>query len=461
MTMKPDSLTALSPLDGRYAERLHGLRALCSEAGLMAKRVRVELHWFNALSRCEQFARLPALSADEQRFIEELADGFGPEQAAAVKSIEQTTNHDVKAVEYWLKEQFAAHPSLADRREFIHFACTSEDINNLAWALIIRDAVRDQLDPLLGELDQALQGLAIDNAGQPMLSRTHGQSASPTTLGKEVANTLFRLRRQRRGLVRVEITGKINGAVGNFNAHLIACPEVDWQALAQTMVEDLGLVWNPYTTQIEPHDMIAETCHALMRINTVLLDFARDVWGYVSLGYFRQRLVEGEVGSSTMPHKVNPIDFENAEGNLGLANALLEHLAAKLPVSRWQRDLSDSTVQRSLGSALGYTALAWKSILKGLQRLEPDEQRMTQDLESAWEVLGEAVQTVMRLHGLPEPYEQLKQLTRGQGIDERSLRTFITGLDLPPPARERLLALRPATYTGSAECMAQKIARFV
>ncbi len=461
MTINPDSLTALSPLDGRYAGQLAGLRELCSEAGLIAQRVRVELNWFSALSQCAEFDQLPALSAEEQRFLKELADDFGTEDAAAVKAIERTTNHDVKAVEYWIKEKLATHPTLAERREFIHFACTSEDINNLAWALILRTAIGTQLDPVLRELDEALQRLALDAAPLPMLSRTHGQAASPTTLGKEVANTVFRLRRQRRLLARVEITGKINGAVGNFNAHLVACPAVDWPGLAQSMVENLGLVWNPYTPQIEPHDMVAETCHALMRINTVLLDFARDVWGYVSLGYFRQRLVDGEVGSSTMPHKVNPIDFENAEGNLGLANALLGHLAGKLPVSRWQRDLSDSTVQRSLGSALGYAYLAWKSILKGLKRLEPDAQRMAADLEQSWEVLAEAVQTVMRLYGLPEPYEQLKKLTRGRGIDEASLREFINGLELPEDARGRLLALRPTTYTGNAESMAKQISRFV
>ena len=461
MTATPDPLNALSPLDGRYAEKLAELRELCSEAGLIRQRVRVEIEWFKALSACAEFTQLPALRPEEERFLAGLVDQFGAEGAATVKRIEKTTNHDVKAVEYWIKEQLARHPTLAERREFIHFACTSEDINNLAWALILRAALQTQLDPLLNRLDAALQLLVLDAAALPMLSRTHGQAASPTTLGKEIANTVFRLRRQRRTLARVEITGKINGAVGNFNAHLAACPHIDWPDLARTMVENLGLVWNPYTTQIEPHDMVAESCHALMRINTVLLDFARDVWGYVSLGYFRQRLVEGEVGSSTMPHKVNPIDFENAEGNLGLANALLAHLAEKLPVSRWQRDLSDSTVQRSLGSALGYTQLAWISILKGLGRLEPDAQRMRDDLEQTWEVLGEAVQTVMRLHGLPEPYEQLKELTRGRGIDQQSIREFIRGLDLPEADRARLLELRPTSYTGNAEAMARQISRFV
>ncbi|MGY6554660.1 MAG: adenylosuccinate lyase [Wenzhouxiangella sp.] len=459
--MLPASLTALSPLDGRYADRLSELRELCSEAGLIRHRIVVELSWFSALSQCAEFPALPALTAQEQRDLRDMVETFGDQQAAEVKQIERTTNHDVKAVEYWLKDQLAKHSSLAERREFIHFACTSEDINNLAWALILRKATLEHLDPLLARLDRALEALSESAAGLAMLSRTHGQPASPTTLGKEIANVLFRLRRQRRGLARVEITGKINGAVGNFNAHQIACPAVDWPALARQMVEDLGLIWNPYTTQIEPHDMVAELCHGLIRINSILLDLARDVWGYVSLGYFRQRTVAGEVGSSTMPHKVNPIDFENAEGNLGLANALLSHLAEKLPISRWQRDLSDSTAQRSLGSALAYSSLAWQSMLKGLDRIEADPQKMAIDLDHCWEVLGEAVQTVMRLHGLPEPYEQLKALTRGRGIDADSLREFIQQLDLPHAARQALLELTPATYTGNAEAMARAISRYV
>ena len=459
--MNLDSLTALSPLDGRYAARLGGLRELCSEAGLMAKRVTVEISWFMALSECEEFTWLPSLSAAERAFLEALAADFSVADAAEIKRIENDTNHDVKAVEYWLKARLAEHPTLSDRREFIHFACTSEDINNLSWALILRSALTIELDPVLSDLDAGLQALAESTAGLAMLSRTHGQPASPTTLGKEIANVVFRLRRQRRQLARVEISGKINGAVGNFNAHIVACPHVDWSAIARTMVEDLGLVWNPYTTQIEPHDMIAEACHALIRTNTVLLDFARDTWGYISMGYFRQRLVAGEVGSSTMPHKVNPIDFENAEGNLGLANALLAHLAEKLPVSRWQRDLTDSTVQRSLGSALGYCALAWQSLLRGLQRIEADPKRLAEDLDRSWEVLAEAVQTLMRLHGLPEPYEQLKALTRGRGIDQQSLRQFIEELDLPDDSKARLGTLTPASYTGNAEQMARSIARYV
>ena len=459
--MTSPTLTALSPLDGRYAPRLTSLANLCSESGLIRSRVQVEIAWFRALSEHADFPALPPFSADDNDFLDALVKDFSTEDARAVKRIEATTNHDVKAVEYWLKQRMAQRPSLACHAEFVHFACTSEDINNLAWGLILRAALLDVLDPVLGTLDQRLEDMATEYAGLAMLSRTHGQTASPTTLGKELANVVFRLRRQRRQLVTVEFSGKVNGAVGNFNAHLVACPDLDWSNLAQTVVEDLGLVWNPYTTQIEPHDMIAEACHALVRINTVLLDFARDAWGYVSLGYFRQKLVEGEVGSSTMPHKVNPIDFENGEGNLGLANALLEHLAAKLPVSRWQRDLTDSTVQRSMGSALGYCQLGWSSILRGLDRVAADRERIAHDLDSAWEVLAEAVQTVMRLHGLPEPYEQLKALTRGRGIDKQSLREFIGQLELPESDRKRLLSLTPSDYVGNAPEMASALRRFV
>ena len=459
-TMDNTALTALSPLDGRYAGRLEGLRALCSEAGLIRHRVLVEIAWFKALAAHESFTALPALAAEERDFLDQIAANFSETDAAAIKQIEATTNHDVKAVEYWLKQRLSERPGLAEHAELIHFACTSEDINNLSWALIIRKAVVEQLDPLLARLDERLQALATDNAEMSMLSRTHGQTASPTTLGKEIANVVFRLRRQRRLLNQVEITGKINGAVGNFNAHLAACPDLDWSALSRKVVEELGLVWNPYTTQIEPHDMIAEVSHALMRTNTVLLDFARDAWGYISLGYFHQKLVEGEVGSSTMPHKVNPIDFENAEGNLGLANALLDHLAGKLPVSRFQRDLTDSTVQRSVGSAFGYCSLAWQSILRGLDRIAPNEDRLAEDLDCAWEVLAEAVQTVMRLHGVPEPYEKLKDLTRGRGIDRERIREFINTLEIPSADRDRLLEMTPDSYTGNAAAMARDIVKY-
>lgn len=454
------ALGALSPLDGRYAARLEPLAALCSEAGLIRQRVRVELAWFRHLAACPGFTALAPLAAEDAAFIDRMEREFGTAQAAEVKAIERTTNHDVKAVEYWIKQRFAERPGLARHVEMVHFACTSEDINNLAWGLILSEARSAVLDPVLAELDRSLARMAKQHAALPMLARTHGQPASPTTLGKELANVAFRLRRQRRQLAAVEISGKINGAVGNFNAHLVACPELDWVTIARDFVEDLGLVWNPYTTQIEPHDMIAELAHALIRINTVLLDFARDAWGYISIGYFAQQAVASEVGSSTMPHKVNPIDFENGEGNLGLANALLEHLAAKLPVSRWQRDLTDSTVQRSIGSALGYSLLAWTSILRGLGRIEPDAARMAADLDQAWEVLAEPIQTVMRLYGIDQAYEKLKALTRGRRIDRAALVAFIETLDLPEPARRALLQLTPSGYTGNAAEMAAALDRY-
>ena len=459
--MKPQSLTALSPLDGRYAARLRDLAELSSEAGLIRKRVTVEIAWFKALASHPDFTALPELHPDDQRFLDQLVDQFSDQDAAAIKAIEKETNHDVKAVEYWLKTAIGKRPGLAPHLEFVHFALTSEDINNLSWALIIQAAIRDVLDPLLSRLDHQLQSLALETADLPMLSRTHGQTASPTTLGKEVANVVFRLRRQRRALSQIELTGKINGAVGNFNAHLAASPDIDWPELSRRVVEDLGLIYNPYTTQIEPHDMVAEVSHALIRINTILIDFSRDSWAYISLGYFRQKLVDGEVGSSTMPHKVNPIDFENGEGNLGLANSLLEHMALKLPISRWQRDLTDSTVQRSLGSAFAYCSLAWQSILRGLERIAPNPERISADLDQAWEVLAEPVQTVMRLHKVPEPYEKLKALTRGHGIDRERLHTFIHSLEIPSEDRDRLLAMTPSSYIGLAAQLARDITRYV
>ncbi|MDT8439158.1 MAG: adenylosuccinate lyase [Wenzhouxiangellaceae bacterium] len=457
--MTASALTALSPLDGRYAPRLAALAECFSEAGLIRQRVRVELAWFLHLADCREFTPLAAPDAADRRFIEQLGENFSTADAEAVKAIEAETNHDVKAVEYWIKQRFAERPTLAEQAELVHFACTSEDINNLAYALMLQQARDQVLQPTLAEIDATLAGLASQHADRAMLARTHGQTASPTTLGKEIANVVHRLRRQRRELARVEISGKINGAVGNFNAHIAACPALDWPAIAHDFVDALGLAWNPYTTQIEPHDMIAELAHALVRINTVLLDFARDAWSYISLGYFKQKTVAGEVGSSTMPHKVNPIDFENGEGNLGLANALLEHLAAKLPVSRWQRDLSDSTVLRSLGSALGYAWLGWQSIQRGLARIEPDADRIDADLAQAWEVLAEPIQTVMRLHGIEQPYEKLKALTRGRRIDEQTVRAFITALDLPGAVRARLLALAPGNYTGNAADMARALDR--
>jgi adenylosuccinate lyase len=457
--MDTHSLTALSPLDGRYASKVANLAELCSESGLIEKRVRVEVAWFKALARCRDFEHLPALSPQDEVFLDGLVDSFSITDAKRIKEIEGTTNHDVKAVEYWLKERLSSQASLVPYSEFIHFACTSEDINNVAYALMLKSAREDIINPLLQTLEQKLEAMALELSSQPMLSRTHGQTASPTTLGKEIANVVFRLRRQRRGLVQVDITAKLNGAVGNFNAHRIAAPQVDWPALARGVVEDLGLVWNPYTTQIEPHDVIAEIAHALMRINTVLLDLCRDLWGYISWGYFAQELVAGEVGSSTMPHKVNPIDFENAEGNLGLANALWEHFAQKLPISRFQRDLSDSTVQRSLGSALGYTSLAWQSLSQGLEKIKANPTRMQQDLDHAWEVLAEAIQTVMRVHGIPEPYERLKSFTRGRAIDQAGVAEFIADLDLPNEVKAQLLALTPSYYIGDAEALALAIQR--
>lgn len=460
MSIEPAStLTALSPLDGRYASKTRGLSTLCSEYGLIKKRVHVELVWFQALANCPDFDAFGPLQADDERFLSELIENFSIADALEVKAIEATTNHDVKAVEYWLKDQFAKRETLHQAAEFLHFACTSEDINNVSWALIIQEALNEHLDPCLRQIDAQLEDMATTWADQPMLSRTHGQTASPTTLGKELANVVFRLRRQRRQLAQVVISAKLNGAVGNFNAHCVAVPNVDWPELGRQVIEDLGLVWNPYTTQIEPHDMMAEVFHALSRINIILLDLARDIWGYISFGYFAQQLVAGEVGSSTMPHKINPIDFENAEGNLGLANALLGHLADKLPISRFQRDLSDSTVQRSIGSAFGYTLLAWQSLARGLGRIQANPARMNADLAAAWEVLAEPIQTVMRLYGLPNPYEQLKALTRGQGIDEQSVRTFIQTLDLPADVKKALLELTPDNYVGIAPELARAIGK--
>ena len=450
-------LTALSPLDGRYETKTARLREHFSEYGLIRQRVRVEIRWLMHLAAHPGIPEVAAFSAKTRAFLEQLAEGFSETDGARVKQIEATTNHDVKAIEYFLKEKTHDLPELAKVAEFIHFACTSEDINNLAYALMLRAAREQVLLPGMDALISALDTLAVQHADQPMLARTHGQPATPTTVGKELANVSHRLRRQREQVALVPLLGKINGAVGNYNAHLAAYPDVDWEAAARGFVEGLGLTWNPYTTQIEPHDYLAELFHALLRFNTVLLDFDRDLWGYIALGYFKQKLKAGEVGSSTMPHKVNPIDFENSEGNLGLANALLEHLAAKLPVSRWQRDLSDSTVLRNLGVALGYCLLAYESCLQGLGKLEVHGARLEQDLEQNWEVLAEPIQTVMRRYGLEQPYERLKALTRGQGgMTSAALRDFINGLELPADAKQRLLALTPRTYTGNAAAQARR-----
>ncbi|MBN8482261.1 MAG: adenylosuccinate lyase [Xanthomonadales bacterium] len=450
-----DPLLALSPLDGRYASKVEALRPVFSEFGLMQRRVFVELRWLAALAAHPGIAEVPPLSADAAATLDAIASGFGLADGERIKAIERETNHDVKAVEYFIKERIGTHAELGRVKEFVHFACTSEDINNLAYALMLRDARDGILLPAIDRLVATLRALAHAQAAQPMLSRTHGQTASPTTLGKEIANVVARLERQRAQVAGVELSGKINGAVGNYNAHAISYPGVDWPAFAKRFVESLGLAFNPYTTQIEPHDCIAEIGDAVRRLNTILVDFARDIWGYVSLGYFRQALKEGEVGSSTMPHKVNPIDFENAEGNLGLANALFEHFSAKLPISRWQRDLTDSTVLRALGTAFGHTQVALDSLAKGIGKLQVDPARLAADLDASWEVLAEAVQTVMRRHGLPNPYEQLKALTRGHGITRESMRAFIETLDLPAADRQRLLELTPATYTGLAEVLAR------
>lgn len=455
--MEPSPLTAVSPLDGRYAAMTGALRPIFSEYGLIHARIRVEIEWLIALADEPGITELPPFDEDGRAVLRALFDGFSLDDAARVKTIERTTNHDVKAVEYFLKERLGDHPALKSALEFVHFACTSEDINNLSYALMLARAREDVLRPALADVAGTLRSLAHEHAAVPMLSRTHGQTASPTTLGKELANVLARLDRQLRQFDEVELLGKINGAVGNFNAHAIAYPEVDWPALSRRFVRSLGLSWNPYTTQIEPHDCIAELCDVQRRINTVLIDFCRDVWGYISLGYFKQALREGEVGSSTMPHKVNPIDFENAEGNLGIANALLGHFAEKLPISRWQRDLTDSTVLRALGTAFGHGLIALHALARGLGKLSVNRERLDADLDAAWEVLAEAVQTVMRRHGLPEPYEQLKAFTRGRAITAETMREFVAGLDLPDGERQRLLALTPASYVGLAEQLARAV----
>ena len=455
--MPLDPLTALSPLDGRYAAKVDPLRPIFSEYGLIRCRVRVEIEWLLALAAHPGITELPPWIPSAQIALKQIADKFSLQDAARIKQIEATTNHDVKAVEYFVKERIGEISWLPQAKEFVHFACTSEDVNNLSSALMLRDGRDAVLLPALDALITRLRELAHANAALPMLSRTHGQTASPTTLGKELANVVARLQRQRAQLAATTILGKINGAVGNFNAHVIAYPEVDWRALSKQFVESLGLQWNEYTTQIEPHDGIAELCDCARRINTILIDLARDVWGYISLGYFRQQLKAGEVGSSTMPHKVNPIDFENAEGNFGVANALFGHFSEKLPISRWQRDLTDSTVLRALGTAFGHTLVAFDALSRGLNKLQVHEARIAADLDASWEVLAEAIQTVMRRHGLPEPYEQLKALTRGKGITRESLREFIGSLALPADAKQHLLELTPATYTGLAAGLARDI----
>ena len=452
-----DQLTVISPIDGRYGSKTEALRPIFSEFGLIHQRVRVEIQWLKGLSDHPDIAEVPGLSEHARGVLDRIVDHFNIGDAHRVKNIERTTNHDVKAVEYFLKEKVAGNQELEAVGEFIHFACTSEDINNLAYALILADARAQVLLPAMDEIIDTLTSIAHSLADVSLLSRTHGQTATPSTMGKEFANVVVRLRRQRQQLMGVEILGKINGATGGYNAHLIAYPDVDWPALSQAFVEGLGLTWNPYTTQIEPHDYIAEYFAAVGRFNTILIDLCRDVWGYISVGYFRQKTVAGEIGSSTMPHKVNPIDFENAEGNLGIANAIFHHLSEKLPISRWQRDLSDSTVLRNLGVGVAHGVIAYQSCLKGLNKLECNEVRIAEDLDAAWEVLAEAVQTVMRRYGVESPYEKLKELTRGRGIDAERMRAFIGTLEIPEEAKAGLLALTPATYIGKAAELAHKV----
>jgi adenylosuccinate lyase len=455
--MSDAQLLALSPLDGRYAAKVDALRPIFSEFGLIRARVRVEVEWLLALAAEPGIVELKPFPATAVARLRALAADFSIADAARVKEIERTTNHDVRAVEYLIKERLSGDSELGPALEFVHFACTSEDINNLSYALMLNEARNSVLLPRLDALVDRLRAMAHAHAALPMLSRTHGQTASPTTVGKELANVVARLARQRDVLAALPMPGKINGAVGNYNAHVAAYPDIDWPELSQGFVASLGLDWQPYTTQIEPHDGIAELCDAQKRIDTICVDLCRDVWGYISLGYFKQAVKAGEVGSSTMPHKVNPIDFENAEGNFGIANALLEHFAAKLPVSRWQRDLTDSTVLRALGTAFGHALVGFDALLRGLDKLSVNPERLASDLDAAWEVLAEAVQTVMRRHGLPNPYEQLKALTRGQGITEQSMREFIATLALPDADKQRLLAMTPASYTGLAEPLARKI----
>ncbi len=456
MSQPLNPLLAISPVDGRYGSKCDSLREITSEYGLIRNRVRVEVHWLEALARHPDIKEVPAPSAEAAWQLRNVSQSFSLEGAARIKEIERTTHHDVKAVEYYIKEQMENNAELKSIGEFVHFACTSEDINNISYSLMLADARKVML-PVMDKVIRALKQLAHSLAAEPMLSRTHGQSASPTTVGKELANVVARLRRQREQFAAVALFGKINGAVGNYNAHLSAYPEIDWPAFAQKFVESLELTFNPYTTQIEPHDCIAEYFHALMRFNTILLDFDRDVWGYISLGYFKQRTVAGEIGSSTMPHKVNPIDFENSEGNLGLANAIMDHLAAKLPVSRWQRDLTDSTVLRNIGVGLAHSLIAYEASLKGISKLEVNPAQLGADLDASWEVLAEPIQTVMRRYGIEKPYEKLKELTRGKTITREALETFVDGLAIPDDAKTRLKALTPAGYTGNAAEQARKV----
>jgi adenylosuccinate lyase len=455
--MELTALTAISPVDGRYGSKVEVFREIFSEYGLIRNRVTVEIRWLQKLSMHPAITEVPEFSAEANAFLDKMVNDFSLADAERIKEIERTTNHDVKAVEYLIKEKIADIPELHAVTEFVHFACTSEDINNLSHALMLREGLDHGLLPAMERVVDKLTELAKEHAGQPMLSRTHGQTASPTTVGKELANVVYRLRRQLRQVTSVELLGKINGAVGNYNAHLSAYPQVDWAANAKDFIESLGLDWNPYTTQIEPHDYIAELYDAIARFNTILIDLDRDIWGYISLGYFKQKTVAGEVGSSTMPHKVNPIDFENAEGNLGIANALFGHLSAKLPISRWQRDLTDSTVLRNLGVGFAHSLIAYEATLKGLGKLEINPVRLNEDLNNAWEVLAEPIQTVMRRYNIEKPYEKLKDLTRGKAMTPELIRNFLETLEIPEEARAELQALTPDNYIGNAVAQAKNI----
>ena len=455
--MDLSTLTAISPMDGRYGSKTADLRPIFSEFGLIKQRVTVEIRWLQALSAHPQIKEVQPFSAETNALLNGIVANFSESDALRVKEIEATTNHDVKAVEYLLKEKIAGNAELEAVTEFIHFACTSEDINNLSHALMLREGRADVFLKQAQQIIDAIRALAHDHADKPMLSRTHGQTASPTTLGKEMANVVYRLERQKEQIANIPLMGKINGAVGNYNAHISAYPDIDWEEFAQAFVESLGLTWNPYTIQIEPHDYMAELFDGMARFNTILIDYCRDIWSYISIGYFKQKTVAGEVGSSTMPHKVNPIDFENGEGNFGIANAIFGHLASKLPVSRWQRDLTDSTVLRNMGVGIAYTSVAIQSVLKGISKLEADAKRLADYLDANWEVLAEPIQTVMRRYGIEKPYEKLKELTRGHRVDQAGMQAFVDGLDLPDDAKAELKKLTPGTYIGNAIDQAKKI----
>lgn len=454
--MELSALTAVSPVDGRYGSKTADLRDVFSEYGLIRFRVEVEVRWLQKLAAHPQITEVPALSADADALLNSIVDNFGPEDAQAVKNIERTTNHDVKAVEYFIKDKFKDNAELMAINEFVHFACTSEDINNLSHALMLKHGL-DVVVPQMQQVADEIAQMGREFAEQPMLSRTHGQTASPTTVGKEMANVAHRMQRQIKQMGNVELLGKINGAVGNYNAHLSAYADIDWEVNAKEFVESLGLTWNPYTTQIEPHDYIAELFDTVARFNTILIDFDRDIWGYISQAYFKQKTIAGEVGSSTMPHKVNPIDFENSEGNLGIANAIFGHLAQKLPISRWQRDLTDSTVLRNMGVGFGYSMIAYQSTLKGISKLELNPSQLNEDLDNAWEVLAEPIQTVMRRYAIEEPYEKLKALTRGQDMSKETIMAFVDTLDMPEEAKQALKELTPHSYIGNAVAQAKKI----